>query len=134
MEFYERVSGARMHAAYIRPGGVAFDLPLGLVEDILTFCAQFSSRLEELGAYLDFNRIWRQRLIDVGTIDVNYARDYAFTGPVARSTGLPVDLRKLTPYEGYNGLVFSVPLGSAGDSFDRYLLRMEEMRVSNEIV
>lgn len=101
MEFYERVSGARMHAAYIRPGGVAFDLPAGLIEDIAVFCDQFSSRLDELEAYLDYNRVWRQRLMGVGVVDYNYARDYSFTGPVARSSGIPVDLRKLIPYEGY---------------------------------
>lgn len=134
MEFYERVSGARMHSSYIRPGGVSFDLPLGLCEDIYFFALQFSSRLDELEELLSDNRIWKQRLVDIGVITLEEALDWGLTGPLLRSTGYNWDLRKTQPYEIYDKLNFSIPLGTKGDSYDRYCIRMEEMRQSLRII
>lgn len=134
MEFYERVSGARMHAAYIRTGGVSQDLPKNLLEDIFKFCDQFNYRINEIEELLTSNRIWKQRLIDVGNISREEALNRGFTGPLLRSTGVPWDLRKTQPYEVYNELNFSVPLGTNGDCFDRYILRIEEMRQSLKII
>jgi len=134
MEFYERVSGARMHSSYIRPGGVSFDLPLGLCEDIYFFALQFSSRLDELEELLSDNRIWKQRLVDIGVITLEEALDWGLTGPLLRSTGYNWDLRKTQPYEIYDKLNFSIPLGTKGDCYDRYCIRMEEMRQSLRII
>jgi len=134
MEFYERVSGARMHSSYIRPGGVSFDIPLGLCEDIYRFALQFSSRLDELEELLTENRIWKQRLVDVGVITLEEALDWGLTGPLLRSTGYNWDLRKTQPYEIYNLIDFSIPLGTNGDCYDRYCIRMEEMRQSLRII
>ncbi|MBS1584590.1 MAG: NADH-quinone oxidoreductase subunit D [Bacteroidetes bacterium] len=132
MEFYERVSGARMHAAYIRPGGVAFDLPMGLLEDVAEFCQQFQSRLAEMEMFLTDNRIWRQRLTDVGTIDAEFSAENSLSGVMARSTGLAFDLRINTPYEIYRGMPeLKSFLGVKGDSFDRYLIRLKEMEQSS---
>jgi NADH dehydrogenase (ubiquinone) Fe-S protein 2 len=134
MEFYERVSGARMHAAYIRPGGVSFDIPLGLCDDIYNFAVQFSSRIDELEELLTENRIWKQRLVDVGVISLEQALDWGLTGPLLRSTGYSWDLRKSQPYEVYNKMNFDVPIGTKGDCYDRYCIRIEEMRQSLRIV
>lgn len=134
MEFYERVSGARMHASYIRVGGVHEDIPVGLLDDIFYFLEQFSSRLNELEELLTNNRIWRVRLKDVGVITREEALAYSFSGVLLRSTGLPRDLRRDHPYEIYNQLAFDVPVGQAGDCYDRYLLRLEEMRQSVRIL
>lgn len=134
MEFYERVSGARMHASYIRPGGVAFDMPLGLCQDIYNFIVQFSSRLDELEELLTENRIWKQRLVDVGVITSEQALDWGLTGPFLRSTGHAWDLRKTQPYDIYNELTFDIPLGKKGDCYDRYCVRIEEMRQSLRII
>nr|YP_009476665.1 NADH dehydrogenase subunit 7 [Storeatula sp. CCMP1868]AVM81158.1 NADH dehydrogenase subunit 7 [Storeatula sp. CCMP1868] len=134
MEFYERVSGARMHAAYFRPGGVSQDLPLGLCTDIFKFCEQFSSRIDELEELLTENRIWKQRLVDVGVITSEQALNLGLTGPLLRSTGLPWDLRKESPYEIYDKLSFDIPIGRNGDSYDRYCIRVEEMRQSLNII
>lgn len=134
MEFYERVSGARMHAAYIRPGGIAKDLPLGILTDIHTFCLQFISRLNELEEALALNRIWQQRLVNVGVITQEQALSYGCTGVLLRSTGTKWDLRKVSPYEIYNQLEFEVPLGQYGDCYDRFILRMEEMRQSIRLI
>ena len=106
MEFYERVSGARMHAAYVRPGGVASDIPLGLCEDIYKFAIQFSSRIDELEELLTENRIWKQRLVDVGVISLEQALDWGLTGPLLRSTGCAWDLRKTQPYDVYDKMDF----------------------------
>jgi NADH dehydrogenase (ubiquinone) Fe-S protein 2 len=133
-EFYERVSGARMHAAYIRPGGVAADLPLALLDDIYLFCTQFGSRLDELEELLTNNRIWRQRLVDVGIVSKEEAMDWGFSGVLVRGSGLDWDLRKTQPYEVYNQLDFDIPVGKNGDCYDRYLIRMEEMRQSLKII
>lgn len=134
MEFYERVSGARMHSSYIRPGGVSFDIPLGLCEDIYQFALQFTSRIDELEELLTENRIWKQRLVDVGVITLEEALDWGLTGPLLRSTGYFWDLRKTQPYEIYDKLNFSIPLGTKGDCYDRYCIRMEEMRQSLQII
>jgi len=134
MEFYERVSGARMHAAYIRPGGVALDLPLGLLEDIHTFTAQFSRRIDEMEELLTNNRIWKQRLVDVGVVTAAEALDWGFSGVLLRGSGIPWDLRKDQPYEIYDQVPFNVPVGTRGDCFDRYLIRVQEMRESLRII
>jgi NADH dehydrogenase (ubiquinone) Fe-S protein 2 len=130
MEFYERVSGARMHAAYFRVGGVLYDLPLGLLEDIYKFCSQFCSRLDEIEVLLTSNRIWKNRLRNIGVLTQQEALNYGFTGVMLRSTGFAWDIRKIFPYEAYNWLYFYVPTGAHGDCFDRYLLRISEMRQS----
>lgn len=130
MEFYERVSGARMHASYVRPGGVAQDLPLGLCEDIYRFCLQFSSRIDEIEEMLTNNRIWKQRLVDVGVVTADQVLDWSFSGVLCRASGISWDLRKTQPYDVYSKMNFSVPVGLKGDCFDRYLIRIEEMRQS----
>jgi NADH dehydrogenase (ubiquinone) Fe-S protein 2 len=130
MEFYERVSGARMHAAYIRPGGVSADLPLGLLDDIFIFINQFSIRLDEMEEMLTGNRIWKERLVDIGVVSSKKAINWGFSGVMIRGSGIPWDLRKSQPYEIYSTLNFSIPVGNSGDCFDRYLIRVEEMRQS----
>lgn len=134
MEFYERVSGARMHAAYVRPGGVHEDLPLGLCDDIYAWAQQFPSRLDEIEELLTENRIWKQRLVDVGIVSIQDAQCWSFSGVMLRGSGLAWDLRKAEPYEIYEHLDFDIPVGSAGDCFDRYLVRMEEMRQSVNLI
>ena len=134
MEFYERVSGARFHAAYFRPGGVAQDLPLGLLDDIYAFCEQFGTRLDEIEEMLTGNRIWKQRLVDIGVISAKDAMDHGFSGVMLRGSGIPWDLRRNQSYEVYDELDFSIPVGTNGDCYDRYLVRMEEMRQSLHIM
>jgi NADH dehydrogenase (ubiquinone) Fe-S protein 2 len=134
MEFYERVSGARLHAAYFRPGGVARDLPLGLCDDIHEFCLQFSSRIDEIEELLTNNRIWKQRLVDVGVVTGDDAMNWGFTGVMLRGSGVAWDLRKDQPYDVYSRLDFDVPVGVNGDCYDRYLLRVEEMRQSLRLI
>ena len=134
MEFYERVSGARMHAAYIRPGGVHSDLPKGLCDDIFNFIDQFRSRIDELEELLTNNRIWKQRLLNVGLVSKKNALDWGFSGVMLRGSGIPWDLRKEQPYEVYTSMDFSVPVGVNGDCYDRYLVRIEEMRQSLRIM
>jgi NADH dehydrogenase (ubiquinone) Fe-S protein 2 len=134
MEFYERVSGARLHAAYIRPGGVAQDLPIGLSEDIYRFARQFASRIDEMEEMLTGNRIWKQRLVDIGTVTADEALDWGFTGVMLRGSGVAWDLRKNQPYDVYEQMDFQVPVGSRGDCYDRYLIRVEEMRQSLRII
>lgn len=134
MEFYERVSGARMHAAYIRPGGVSLDIPLGFIDDLFLFISQFSLRLDEIEEMLTSNRIWKERLVDVGIVSYKNAIDWGFSGVMLRGSGIPWDLRKSQPYEIYSEIDFSVPVGSSGDCFDRYLIRVEEMRQSLKIL
>jgi len=133
-EFYERVSGARMHAAYVRPGGVAQDLPLGLLEDVHRFCGQFASRIDDIEELVTNNRIWRQRTVDVGVVTHDEALAWGFTGVMARGSGVNFDLRKNQPYAGYETYDFAVPLGTRGDCYDRYLCRVQEMRESLRIV
>lgn len=134
MEFYERVSGARMHASYFRPGGVTEDLPLGLLQDIYTFCNQFNTRLDEFEEMLTNNRIWKQRLVNIGIISAKDAMEWGFSGVMLRGSGIPWDLRKTQPYEVYDKVDFSIPQGVNGDCYDRYLIRIEEMRQSLRII
>jgi len=130
MEFYERVSGARMHAAYFRPGGVHSDLPKGLLTDIFLFKEQFKTRLLEIEEMLTDNRIWKQRLVDIGIVSLNEAMNWGFSGVMLRGSGLEWDLRKTQPYEIYNKLEFDILSGSNGDCYDRYLIRLFEMKQS----
>lgn len=134
MELYERVSGARMHAAYIRPGGVAFDLPLGTLSDIHIFARQFAARLNEMEELLTNNRIWKQRLQGVSLVSAIEARAWGFSGVMLRGSGVDWDLRRDQPYEIYDQLQFRIPVGTRGDCFDRYFLRMEEMRQSLNMI
>ncbi|CAG8456830.1 1642_t:CDS:2 [Paraglomus brasilianum] len=134
MEYYERVSGARMHAAYVRPGGVAQDLPLGLLDDIYQWSTQFATRIDEVEELLTANRIWKERTIDVGVVTAQQALNYSFSGVMLRGSGIKWDLRKMQPYDAYDQVEFDVPIGTKGDCYDRYLCRMEEMRQSLRIV
>ena len=134
LEFYERVSGARMHAAYVRPGGVHRDLPDGLADDVAAWAERFPRVLDDVEGLLTENRIWKQRNVDIGAVTPEQAIDWGFSGPVLRSTGLAWDLRKAQPYAVYDRMDFDVPVGRNGDCYDRYLLRMEEMRQSLRIV
>jgi len=134
MEFYERVSGARMHSAYIRPGGVSQDIPKGLLNDIYIFSEQFATRLDELEEMLTGNRIWKQRLVDIGIVTAEDAMNWGFSGVMLRGSGVPWDLRKNEPYEIYDSIDFDIPVGSNGDCYDRYLIRLEEMRQSLRII
>jgi|TARA_B110000093_G_scaffold152950_1_gene168358 NADH dehydrogenase (ubiquinone) Fe-S protein 2 len=134
MEFYERVSGARMHAAFIRPGGVSLDLPLGLLDDLYIFASQFNLRLDEIEEMLTGNRIWKERLVDIGVVTAKDAIDWGFSGVMLRGSGIQWDLRKTQPCEIYSELDFSIPVGNSGDCYDRYLVRVEEMRQSLKII
>lgn len=134
MEFYERVCGARMHSAYVRPGGVNTDLPLGLCEDIFLFAQQYASRLDEMEEMLTTNRIWKQRLVDIGVVSAEQAMDWGFSGVMLRGSGVHWDLRKTQPYDVFDRMNFDVPVGTRGDCYDRYLIRMEEMRQSLRII
>ena len=134
MEFYERVCGARMHAAYFRPGGISQDLPFGLLDDIYIFIEQFNKRLNEIEDMLTENSIWKQRLVDIGIITYKEAQDWGFSGVMLRGSGINWDLRKSQPYDVYSNLDFNVPVGSNGDCFDRYLVRMLEMKESLKII
>jgi NADH dehydrogenase (ubiquinone) Fe-S protein 2 len=134
MEFYERVSGARMHSAYIRPGGVSQDIPMGLLDDIYVFAEQFSTRVDEMEEMLTTNRIWKQRLINVGVVTSKEAVDWGFSGVLLRGSGINWDLRKQQPYEIYEQLKFNIFTGTHGDCYDRYLIRIFEMRESLSII
>lgn len=134
IEFYERVSGARIHAAYIRPGGVSFDIPHGLLADIYNFCEAFRVRLDEFEELLSGNRIWKQRLVDVGVVSAADASAWGFSGVMLRGSGICWDLRQNFPYEMYENISFEVPVGTNGDCFDRYMVRIEEIRQSLDII
>jgi NADH dehydrogenase (ubiquinone) Fe-S protein 2 len=134
MEFYERASGARMHAAYVRPGGVSLDLPQGFLEDLHVFTEQFNDRINELEELLTNNRIWKQRLVDIGIVTKEQALTWGFSGVMLRGSGISWDLRKTTPYEIYPNLNFEIPVGLHGDCYDRYLVRIQEMRESLKII
>jgi NADH-quinone oxidoreductase subunit D len=134
MEFYERVSGGRLHAGYIRPGGVTRDMPAGMADDIWAFTESFPKVIDDIEELLTENRIFRQRTVDIGLITQEEAKDWGFTGPMIRGSGLPWDLRKAQPYEVYDEMDFDIPVGKNGDCFDRYLVRMEEMRQSVKIM
>ncbi len=134
MGFYERVSGARMHANYIRPGGVAKDLPDGLLDDIAAFCGPFLKLLDDLETLLTDNRIFKQRTVDIGVLTKEEALAWGASGPMLRATGVAWDLRKAQPYDGYEDYDFDIPVGKTGDCYARYLVRMEEMRQSVRII
>ena len=134
MIFYERASGARLHANYFRIGGVHQDLPDQLVEDIEAFCAPFLVVLEDIDKLLTGNRIFKQRNVDIGVFTLDEAMARGFSGVMLRGAGAPWDLRKSQPYEIYDELEFDVPVGKNSDCYDRYLIRMEEMRQSVKIM
>ncbi|KAG0265809.1 NADH dehydrogenase Fe-S protein subunit 2 ndufs2 [Actinomortierella ambigua] len=134
IEFYERVSGSRMHAAYVRPGGVSLDLPKGLMDDIHTWADQFGDRMNECEELITGNRIWKGRTVDVGRVTAKEALDWGFSGVMLRGSGVSWDLRKAQPYDAYEYVDFDVPVGTKGDCYDRYLCRMEEMRQSLRII
>lgn len=135
MEFYERVSGARLHANYIRPGGVAFDMPAGLAEDMYEWADNSVLKvIDDLDSLLTENRIFKQRTVDIGIVSREQALDWAFTGPMLRGSGVAWDLRRNRPYECYSALDFDIPVGKTGDCYARYLVRMEEMRQSVKIM
>jgi hypothetical protein len=133
-EFYERVSGARLHAAYVRPGGVSQDLPLGLLDDIYQWATQFGDRIDETEEMLTDNRIWIGRTKGVGVVSAADAINYSFSGVMLRGSGVPWDIRKSQPYDAYDKVDFDVPVGVNGDCYDRYLCRMEEFRQSLRII
>lgn len=134
MEFYDRVCGARLHANYIRPGGVSMDLPAGLAKDMLAWTKSFPKVLADLDGLLTENRIFKQRTVDIGVVTTKEALDWGFSGPVLRASGLAWDLRKSQPYDVYDRMEFDIPVGSTGDCYARYLVRMEEMRQSLKIM
>ncbi|MDA9832408.1 NADH-quinone oxidoreductase subunit D [Gammaproteobacteria bacterium] len=159
VDCYEAVSGARMHATYIRPGGVARDLPHSmpkyqpstwhtkaevektnanrngsLLDFIESFTEKFPSKVDEYEQLLTDNRVWKQRTVNIGVVTAERAKALGFTGPMLRGSGVPWDLRKQQPYEVYSELDFDIPVGTQGDCYDRYLVRIEEMRQSNRII
>jgi len=134
MEFYERASGSRLHANYFRPGGVARDLPPGLLEDIMKFTETFPAMIDDMEDLLTENRIFKQRMVDIGTVTKEEALDWGFSGPMLRGSGVPWDLRKSQPYEVYHLMDFDIPIGKHGDCYDRYLVRIEELRQSVRII
>ncbi len=159
MDCYEAVSGARLHATYYRPGGVYRDLPnempkyvesrwhdkkevndlnsarTGSLLDFLEdFTQRFPACVDEYETLLTDNRIWKQRTVDIGIVTPERAKQLGFTGPMLRGSGIEWDLRRMQPYETYDQLDFKIPIGVNGDCYDRYLVRMEEMRQSNEII
>jgi NADH dehydrogenase (ubiquinone) Fe-S protein 2 len=132
--FNEQVSGARMHTAYIRPGGVAQDIPTGLLRDVHTWASAFSSRLDEMEELVTGNRVFHSRTVGIGVMSREEAIRRSLSGPMLRGSGVAWDLRKAFPYDAYGHVDFSVPVGKHGDTFDRYCVRMEEMRQSLRIV
>ena len=134
MGFYERASGSRLHAAYFRPGGVHQDLPSGLVDDIWQWTEEFPPVLDDIDGLLTENRIFKQRNVDIGVIDIEQAQTWSFSGVMVRGSGWAWDLRRSQPYERYSEFDFRIPVGKHGDCYDRYLCRMEEMRESTRIM
>ncbi len=135
MEYYERVSGARLHAAYFRPGGVHQDLPAGLADDILDYCQnRLPGVIDDIEGLLTENRIFKQRTVDIGVTSAAEALDWGFTGPMLRAAGLAWDIRKAEPYDVYADMDFDIPVGKNGDCYTRYLIRVEEMRQSIGII
>ncbi len=134
MEFYDRVCGARLHANYFRPGGVAADMPAGLAEDMMEWIDTFPKVLDDLESLLTNNRIFKQRTVDIGVASKEEALDWGFTGPMLRGSGVAWDLRKSQPYDVYEKMDFDVPVGKTGDCYARYLVRMAEMRESLKIM
>jgi NADH-quinone oxidoreductase subunit D len=134
MEFYERASGARLHANYFRPGGVHMDLPPRLDDDIAAFCETFPKTIDDIEGLLTDNRIFRQRTVNIGVLSAADAADWGMSGPMLRASGVAWDLRRAQPYDVYAEMDFDVPIGKNGDCFDRYLVRIEEMRQSVRII
>jgi NADH-quinone oxidoreductase subunit D len=134
MEFYERVSGARMHANYFRPGGVHQDMPQGLAEDIWAWSEKFPKFIDDIAELLTGNRIFKQRTVDIGIVSKQQALDWGFTGPMLRASDVAWDLRKAQPYDVYDKMEFDIPVGKTGDCYARYLIRMEEMRQSLRMI
>ncbi|WP_430429949.1 NADH-quinone oxidoreductase subunit D [Oceanicaulis sp.] len=134
MGFYERASGARLHAHYFRPGGVHQDLPQELIDDIDAWCDQFTQHVDDLETLLTENRIFKARNVDIGVVSKQDALEWGFSGVMVRGSGMAWDLRRSQPYEVYDELEFQIPLGKNGDNYDRYLCRMEEMRESMKIM
>jgi NADH-quinone oxidoreductase subunit D len=134
MVFYERASGSRMHAAYFRPGGVHQDLPVELVQDIDAWCDAFPAALDDIDRLITDNRIFKQRNVDIGVVKLEDAWAWGFSGVMVRGSGAAWDLRKSQPYECYADLDFDIPIGKNGDCYDRYLIRMIEMRESVKIM
>ena len=133
-EFCERVSGARMHCAYFRPGGVHQDMPAGLADDMYAWTERFPKVLADLEGLLTENRIFKQRTVDIGVMTQEEAIAWGYSGPMLRASGVPWDLRRAQPYDVYDQLDFDVPIGTTGDCYARYLVRMEEMRQSCRIM
>ncbi|MDA0663451.1 MAG: NADH-quinone oxidoreductase subunit D [Proteobacteria bacterium] len=134
MEFYEGVCGARLHAAYYRVGGVHQDMPAGMGDDILEWAEQFPKFLEDMETMLNENRIFKQRTVDIGVVSAEDAMAWGFSGPMLRASGVAWDLRKSQPYDVYDKMDFDIPIGKNGDCFDRYLVRVAEMRESLKIM
>ena len=134
MGFYEQVSGSRLHAAYYRVGGVHQDLPLNLIEEIEEWLSGFGKIIDDIETLLSDNRIFKQRTVDVGVVTPEEALNWGFTGPMLRGSGIAWDLRKSQPYAVYDEVDFDVPIGKNGDCYDRYLLRVEEMKQSTKII
>ena len=134
LEFHERVSGARFHAAYFRPGGVQSDMPAGLAEDMYAFIENFPEKIDNLEELLTENRIFKERTVDIGIISAEDAFNWGLSGPMLRGSGVAWDLRKSQPYDAYEEMDFDIPVGRHGDCWDRYLVRMEEMRQSLRIM
>ena len=134
MVFYERASGSRLHANYFRPGGVHQDLPQALIDDIAAWCDPFLKVLADIDELLTDNRIFKQRNVNIGVVSLEDAMAHGFTGVMMRGSGAPWDLRKAQPYECYADLEFDIPIGKNGDNWDRYLIRMEEMRQAVRIM
>jgi NADH-quinone oxidoreductase subunit D len=134
MVFYERASGSRMHAAYIRPGGVHQELPQKLIDDIGHFCETHPKVLDDIETLLTENRIFKQRNVDIGVVSLEQCFAWGFSGVMVRGSGAAWDLRKAQPYECYSEMDFDIPIGKNGDNYDRYLIRVEEMRQSVKIM
>jgi NADH-quinone oxidoreductase subunit D len=134
MGFYEEVSGARMHANYFRPGGVSQDITPETLEKIEAFIVSFPKILADVETLLTNNRIWKQRTVDIGVVSPDEALAWGFSGPMLRASGIPWDLRKSQPYDVYNQIMFDIPVGVNGDCYDRYLVRVEEMYQSINII
>jgi NADH-quinone oxidoreductase subunit D len=134
LEFHEAASGARLHANYFRPGGVGRDLPAGLEDRIGEWAERFPQFIDEVGELLTTNRIWKQRTVDIGTMTAEDALAWGFAGPNLRASGVPWDLRRSQPYDKYAEVDFQIPVGRNGDCYDRYLVRLAEMRESVKII
>lgn len=134
LEFHEAASGARFHSNYFRPGGVSKDLPAGLTDQIAAWCETFPKFIDDVESLLTGNRIWKQRVVDIGIISAEDALAWGFSGPNLRASGVAWDLRRAQPYEKYAEIDFDIPVGKNGDCYDRYLVRMAEMRESVKIV